>query len=92
MNDSKIPAFFVGFVFGALIGAAAALLLAPQSGEDTRTQLRDRGMEFRGKAQETYDQARERITATAEEMRLRASDTATKIGEAIPHGKVEPEA
>ncbi len=36
-RDSDIGAFITGFVVGGLVGAAVALLLAPQSGEETRT-------------------------------------------------------
>ena len=36
----QTPAVWYGFAGGAVIGAAVALLLAPQAGEDTRRQLR----------------------------------------------------
>ena len=36
-----------GFIIGGLVGAAVALILAPQSGEDTRTQLAERSAEWR---------------------------------------------
>ena len=39
-NDSDIGAFLSGFVIGGLVGAAVALILAPQSGEETRAQIR----------------------------------------------------
>jgi len=40
-----------GFLLGALVGAAAALLFAPQSGEETREVLRERGKKLRDDAQ-----------------------------------------
>ncbi len=50
--------FFVGLLVGALSGAIAALLLAPQTGEETRTMIKDKSIELRDKAQQTAEQAR----------------------------------
>jgi gas vesicle protein len=57
----------LAFVAGAIVGAAAALLLAPQSGRETREQLRGyarRGeeevRELAGKAGDAFDQAMEK--------------------------------
>jgi hypothetical protein len=44
-NGSDIGAFMAGFVIGGLVGAATALILAPQSGEETRSQIASRGAE-----------------------------------------------
>jgi len=40
-NESELGSFLAGFVIGALVGAATALILAPQSGENTRQQILD---------------------------------------------------
>ena len=55
-------AFFAGLVIGGLVGAALALLLAPQSGEETRAQIRDRSLEYKDRAEEGYLDARQRAT------------------------------
>ncbi len=41
MNESnnEFGAFLAGFVIGGLVGAATALILAPQTGEETRARL-----------------------------------------------------
>ena len=52
-NDSDIGAFLSGFMLGGLVGAAVALILAPQSGEETRAQIRQKGIELRDQALET---------------------------------------
>ncbi|MBU1877645.1 MAG: YtxH domain-containing protein, partial [Chloroflexi bacterium] len=39
-TDSGL-AFLAGLILGGLIGAVAALLFAPQSGEETRRQLQE---------------------------------------------------
>ena len=38
-NNNGDGAFIVGFVIGALVGAAVALIMAPQSGEETRAKI-----------------------------------------------------
>ena len=67
--------FLAGFVVGALAGGVAALLLAPQSGEDTREALLDRGIEIKARAGEIGTQARD----TADQLR-------TQIAEAVQEG------
>jgi gas vesicle protein len=68
--------FFAGFVVGALVGAAAALLFAPQSGEETRILIREKGVELKGRADELQVQAKER-----------AEDLQAKVKEAVEEGK-----
>jgi gas vesicle protein len=59
-RDSDFGAFLIGFVVGGLVGAAVALLMAPQSGEETRTVIREKGIEIKDRAMETAEEARER--------------------------------
>jgi gas vesicle protein len=47
----------VGFLLGAIIGAGAALLLAPGSGTETRRRLADVGRRLGGEARRALDQA-----------------------------------
>ena len=42
----KIFGFLIGAFVGGLVGATIALLLAPDSGEELRTELRQRGAAF----------------------------------------------
>jgi len=71
-RDSDFGAFLAGFFIGGMIGAAVALLLAPQSGEDTRTLIREKSIELKDKATETADEALQRAEKTLEEARTRA--------------------
>jgi gas vesicle protein len=52
---------FGGFLLGLLVGAGAALLLAPQSGEETREALRERGRKLRDDAQERAEELGHRV-------------------------------
>jgi gas vesicle protein len=70
-NDSGIGAFFAGVLIGGLVGAAAALLMAPQSGEETRRTIGRYGNEFRDRAQDSLDDARDRAEATVADARRR---------------------
>lgn len=66
--------FIAGFLVGALVGAAAALMFAPHSGEETRTIIRDRGIELRDRADEISADARRRAEELQGQARTRAQD------------------
>lgn len=73
MSDrDDFGAFLVGFMAGGLVGAAVALLFAPQSGEETRTLIRDKSIELKDRAVETADETRVRAEKALEEARARA--------------------
>jgi gas vesicle protein len=51
-HGSNVGGLFAGLLIGGLAGAVAALLLAPQSGEETRLQIREKGIELRDRTTE----------------------------------------
>jgi gas vesicle protein len=71
-GGTDVGAFFVGFLVGGLVGAATALLLAPRSGEETRGQIHQKGVELRGKAEGVLDEARVKAEAVAADITRRA--------------------
>jgi gas vesicle protein len=71
--------FVAGFLVGALVGAAAALIFAPMSGEETRGMLRERGVELGQKADEMSVEARKR----AEELQIQAKERAGALQERV---------
>ncbi len=73
-RNGEFGAFVSGFVIGGLVGAAVALLMAPQSGEETRTLIRDRGIELRDQVGQTADQARTRAEEMARDAKSRAEN------------------
>lgn len=79
--------FFAGFVVGALVGAATALILAPQSGEETRTLIRDRSVELRGQADGLTEVARKRAGEFGELAKDTAESLQTQIKQAVDEGK-----
>jgi gas vesicle protein len=70
-NSNDFGAFLAGFVIGGLVGAATALLLAPQSGEETRTVIRDKSIELKDKASVSTAEARARAEASLREAQAR---------------------
>jgi gas vesicle protein len=83
--------FFVGLLTGGLVGAGLALLLTPQSGEETRSQLRDKSLELKEEAAKGLAEASQRTQEQAavwqeksKEVLEKGKQTAT---EAISRGK-----
>lgn len=62
VHGSHAISFLAGMLIGGLAGIGTALLLAPQSGEDTRLQIQDKSIELRdqtaAKAKEVLSQVR----------------------------------
>ena len=52
-NSNEFGAFMSGLLIGGIAGAITALLLAPQSGEETRKVIIDKSIEIKDKALET---------------------------------------
>jgi len=70
--------FTIGLLVGFGLGVAAGLLLAPQSGEDTRTQLSEQGIMLR-----------DRSADVGTEIRARANDAVTQGREIYERTKNE---
>lgn len=72
MHDGRnFGGFVAGLLIGALAGAATMLLLAPQSGEETRRQINEKTGALREKVAETADEARQRAASKIDDMRGR---------------------
>lgn len=57
------------FVWGALLGAAVALLLAPRTGAETQAEIRDRARRLREAAEGRVNDARDTVTGAVERTR-----------------------
>ena len=71
-DNNDFGAFVAGFIVGGLVGAAVSLLMAPQSGEETRTMIRDKSIELKDRAVEYSQDARIRAEQAMEDARVRA--------------------
>lgn len=72
--------FLSGLFIGGMLGAVIGLLLAPQSGQETRAQLLERGIELKDELQERAAELQEKVPTIVEEQR-------TRIQEAYEKGK-----
>jgi gas vesicle protein len=68
----EFGAFLLGFLVGGLTGAVASLLLAPQSGESTRTLLKEKAIELGDQVNVSVDDARARAETITAEARTRS--------------------
>lgn len=71
-------AFVIGFIVGAVSGAVTALLLAPQSGEETRTYIKERAIELSDTATKTINETYEQAQVSANEAVKRAESVLTE--------------
>ena len=78
MADNKGD-FLVGLLVGSALGAAAALLYAPQSGEGTRGSLKRRGLQIKDSATDIYDQVKDQTTTIASQVKGSATNLASTV-------------
>jgi gas vesicle protein len=77
----EFGAFLIGFIVGGLTGAVAALLMAPQSGEETRTVIKEKAIELKDRASQNLDEAYAQAEAAAAEARARFEELAVMTKE-----------
>ena len=71
--------FIFGLTFGALCGVVMALLLTPQSGEETRELLGKKTDDLRKGAEDAVGRARESTAGIVERGRSIAEDAQTRL-------------
>jgi gas vesicle protein len=76
--------FLAGIGIGVAVGAVAALMLAPQSGADTRRALRTRGKKVRNRARDAWEDLRLEMEATRRALRRRRRDAKVEIEQEGP--------
>lgn len=71
------------FLWGALLGVSAALLLAPRSGAETQDEIRRAALRLRDTAEDRIDAARMRVGEVIERGRGRLDNTVTSVRDEI---------
>ena len=80
--SAKGGGFIIGLALGALVGAAAALLLAPESGEDLRKDIGEKSDELKTRAQQQVD-------ALQEQGRIVLSENVKKAQQVVQDAQVK---
>lgn len=70
-KNGEFGAFLSGFLMGALVGGAIALLLAPMSGEETRTMIMDKSIELKEKTKDGVSDLQKRGQVVLEDQKSR---------------------
>ncbi|HEY4440659.1 MAG TPA: YtxH domain-containing protein [Candidatus Elarobacter sp.] len=82
-DQSSGPGFAAGLVLGVIAGAALAMILAPQSGEDTRDLLVAKAREAGERARDTAGDANDLLARG----RQIVADAKARIDAAVSEGK-----
>jgi gas vesicle protein len=80
-SDAEIGAFMAGFVIGGLVGAATALILAPQSGAETRAQIATKSDEMRQAGEQQFADYKRKAGEAVSETQSRVQTSSDEIQE-----------
>lgn len=75
------------FLVGALVGAGLALLFAPQTGEETQEEIRERAKKLRSVAEERIKEAQQVLELRLEGVREELHERVDQIKEAVDSGR-----
>jgi len=66
-NEAQLVNFLSGLLLGTVVGAAVALLSAPQSGRRTRRRLRKAAIDIRDSASDRWEELSEDVKRRVDE-------------------------
>ena len=78
-----------GFLFGGLVGAAVGLLLAPQSGQETRAMIRETGLKFKEQTGQSMEQAWNQFDAAVADLSQRVDSLQERVKELKIQGRAQ---
>ena len=78
---------FGSFILGALVGAGLALLLAPQSGEETQEEIKKQARRFRAQAEERVRAAQEELESRLGQARSGVQSRVEGVRGAVESGR-----
>lgn len=77
----------LSFLLGGMVGAGVALLMAPQSGVETRRKIREMADEAKEKATDYVSHAKEMVSSTVEKGKGIYEERKSAVTAAIEAGK-----
>lgn len=78
---------FLSFLLGGIVGAGFALLLAPQSGTETRQRIRQLTEDVKGKTMDYVDEVKGKITTGIDKGKDYYEEKKSVVASAIEAGK-----
>ena len=76
---NNILGVLTGMLIGGLAGAVTMLLLAPQSGKDTRKQIQEKGVELRDRTTELVEDTMAQVRTKANKLTADLKDRSQEI-------------
>jgi gas vesicle protein len=78
---------FLSFLLGGVVGASLALLLAPESGRETRKKIRELAEDVQDKVKNYAGEVKEKVTSTVEKGKGFVEEKKSIITTAIEAGR-----
>ncbi len=90
MNEERgfsAKSVFISFLLGGIVGAGLALLLAPQSGKETRAKIKETAEDVKEKAESYIKEAKQKISSTLDKAKETLEEKKSAITKAVEAGK-----
>ncbi len=78
---------FLSFLLGGVVGAGLAILLAPQSGRETREKIREMADDIKDRATGYVDDAKKKVTSFVDEGKGYYEEKKSLVKSAVEAGK-----
>ena len=79
----SVGKFIAGFAIDGIVGGLIGVLLAPQSGEETREQLCDKSKELCDKAHSTVSEIQNKADGIVSDMQAKGEELISKLQDVI---------
>jgi gas vesicle protein len=89
MDKQNALSYLKGILIGGIVGATAALLLMPQSGPETRSQIGEQATQLRHKAEESYSDMQAQVDKAMSQLRSSVDEMRVKVDKAVSQGRTQ---
>ncbi len=84
----SVGKFLAGFIIGGVVGSVIGVLLAPQSGEETRELLNEKSKDLCDKAQTTVNEIQNKADDIVSELQEKGDELMDKLQDLINKQKI----